>query len=422
MHCWVACGLLCAVSAVSLARAQTAVAAPESSDVAGNAFGSVSGHVYCSDTNQPARFATVILEPGPEKETIPAKTGRIVSNSGPPAARTGLDGSFIFSGVKSGTYFLVAEYAGYVSPLANLAPEDIRSDDPADIEKVQKALLKVIVAANKDSAQDIELERGAAISGTVRYDDGSPANGIVVSVLRLESDGKTSDVSLSVNDEIRSAFNARNEGLQTSDLGHYRVSGLPAGKYIVKTTFPTEIRSFGGMFGGPPGGSTRLVVGGDMSVYSGDVFRKKDAETIVATAGSERDDVDITIPLLGLHSLSGSIVALSDGHPINSATVSLLFAADKSELRSSDVSPDGRFTFLLVPEGAYILRIAEAGDVSKQLIQEPETGTTQLVVTTLHSYASVDQPISVDSDLAGININVPDKSASEQAPSTAQKQ
>jgi hypothetical protein len=61
----------------------------------------------------------------------------------------------------------------------------------------------------------------------------------------------------------------------------------------------------------------RRDAAGALSVYSGNVFREKDAKPIEVTAGSERDGADITIPLLGLHSVSGTVTALADGHTIN---------------------------------------------------------------------------------------------------------
>jgi hypothetical protein len=417
------CVLLCAVFGLALAHAQTATPAPEATgSVSGSVFGSVSGHVFCADTNEPARFATVILLPAPQKiETPPAK-GIDPAQSVPPATRTGLDGSFLFPKVKPGTYFLIADYAGYVSPIAKLSPEEIKSKAPADIDKVEQVLIKITVASNKDSTRDLELERGAAIAGTVQYDDGSPANQIQISVLRLRDDGKASPVSLNVGGQMRRAFDSR-EDLQTNDLGHYRISGLPAGKYIIKTTLPTEIFSFGGLFGGPVVATFSIDDAGALSVYSGNVFREKDAKPIEANDGSERDDADITIPLLGLHTISGSVTALADGHAINWGSVSLLLADDKSELRTLNIPEDGRFNFRFVPEGEYILRVGDPADAIEEEGRDPQSGfVTSMDRKPVHSYASVDQPISVHSDLSSVNINVPDKPAPDKPTSTAQKQ
>ncbi|MFY9936978.1 MAG: carboxypeptidase-like regulatory domain-containing protein, partial [Silvibacterium sp.] len=333
-------GLLCALFSLAVARAQTATPAPEATgSVAESVFGSVSGHVYCADTNAPARFATVTLQPAPEKtEASPGKRIAPAPQSAPPATRTGLDGGFHFSVVRPGTYFLVADYPGYVSPIAKLSADELKSKEPSDIEKVEKLLVKVTVAANKDSGSEIELERGAAIAGTVRYDDGSPANEIQIAVLRLQDDGEASTVSVNLSGQGRSHFDLRNPGLETNDLGHYRVSGLPAGKYVVMTTLPTITTSFRGLLGGPPATESRMDEAGALSVYSGNVFREKDAKPIELIAGTERDGSDITIPLLGLHNISGSVTALADGHAINWGSVVLLRADDKSVVRSFHIS------------------------------------------------------------------------------------
>ena len=406
-----ALALFFAAVCVGLAHAQMATPAPE-------VTGSISGHVICADTNEPARFATVMLQPAPQRpEATPEKRADQVVQSGPPATRTGLDGSFSFSKVKPGTYFLIADYAGYVSPLAKLSPKEIASKEPADIEKVEKALVQITVAANKDSARDLELERGSAISGTIRYDDGSPANEIQVAVLRVSDDGKISPVSFNLGSQMRSALRARGEGLETNDLGHYRISGLPAGKYIVEATLPTEISSYGGMYGGPVAAAFRIEQAAALSVYTGNVVREKDAKPVEVVAGDARDGVDITIPLLGMHTVSGSVTALADGHAVNSGTVSLLFADDKSELRASNIPEDGSFNFRFVPEGEYILRITNPGDFIEEVQDTQQGGLMRSDYRQTHSYASVDQPISVHADVTNLNISVPDKPAS-----TAQKQ
>ena len=120
-------GLFCVAFGLALARAQTATSVPEAAP-APEPTGSVSGHVYCADTNQPARLAVVTLQSAPRKIGAgPAKQVDPDAQSVPPTVRTGLDGSFFFPKVKPGTYFLIADYAGYLSPIAKLSPEEMRS-------------------------------------------------------------------------------------------------------------------------------------------------------------------------------------------------------------------------------------------------------------------------------------------------------
>jgi hypothetical protein len=183
---------------------------------------------------------------------------------------------------------------------------------------------------------------------------------------------------------------------------------LPPGKYVLKVTLPTTISSYGGLFGENERASFRTDDSVALSVYSGNVFREKDAKPVEIASGSEHNDVDITIPLLGLHAVSGSITALSDGQPIEQGVARLLFADDKTELLSFDLgsSEDGRFNFRFVPEGEYVLHVEGA-----------ETGSSSV----LHTYPSLDLPVSVHSDLSNVNISLPDKAA-DKSPATAQKQ
>jgi hypothetical protein len=184
------------------------------------------------------------------------------------------------------------------------------------------------------------------------------------------------------------------------------------------TTLPTTTNSFQGFLGGPPATEVRMDATGALSVYSGNVFREKDAKPIEVTAGTERDGSDITIPLLGLHSISGSVTALADGHAINWGSVSLLRADDKSVVRYFHISEnpnDGQFNFRFVPDGEYILRVKDPADAVGELQQAG--GVVYTDYKQVHHYASVDMPISVHSDLSNVNISVPD-----QPTATTQKQ
>jgi hypothetical protein len=390
--------LLCIVALSTCAHTQTQTPT--------EATGSVSGHVFCADTNQPARFATVLLQPPPHKfspteQPIPS-----------PIARTALDGSFHLTKVKPGTYYLLAEYIGYVSPIATVPAIDVNNSDQAIVENLEKALSKITVVANKDTTAEIELERGAAIAGTIHYDDGCPGNSLEVSVFRQEKDGKLVPVTIQLADRM-GIVNPKTVA-QTDDKGYFRISGLPAGKYIAETAFPTTSVSYAGLFGGPSLIDVRNNESTALRVYSGNVFRRKDAKAIELVAGEKRDGADITIPLLGLHSISGSVLALSDGHPVNSAHILLLYADDKTTLRDIDLDEDGRFSLAYVPEGEYILRITGAADTMKETKHD---GPMHYEVDKpVHNYGSVDQPIILHADVPSLIINVPEKTAAPPKP------
>jgi hypothetical protein len=147
------------------------------------------------------------------------------------------------------------------------------------------------------------------------------------------------------------------------------------------TTLPPLPTVFKASLAAPPATVFHTDEAGALSVYSGNVFREKDAKAIEVTAGSERDDADITIPLLGLHSVSGSVTALADGHTINWGTVVLLRADDKSEVRSFVIPRDpneAQFNFRFVPDGEYILRVRDSRGRCRRITPRSRHGVYRL--------------------------------------------
>jgi hypothetical protein len=109
----------------------------------------------------------------------------------------------------------------------------------------------------------------------------------------------------------------------------------------------------------------------------------------------------------------------------NRPVLALFFAAVCMVLahaQTATPAPEVTGSFRFVPEGEYILRIADPGDVVEEVQDTQQAGLVRSDYRHAHSYASVDQPISVHTDVTNLNISVPDKPASEKAPSTAQKQ
>ena len=88
----------------------------------------VNGHVYCADTNAPARRVSVQLETvkqaserikdAPQYGGLP--TGGIV--------KTALDGSFTFTNIPPGVYYVAVSAEGYLSPRIDAA--DIDNAEP----------------------------------------------------------------------------------------------------------------------------------------------------------------------------------------------------------------------------------------------------------------------------------------------------
>jgi hypothetical protein len=164
--------------------------------------GTVIGHVYCADTNAPARFAKVLLKstaPNPAGqafmnqlqsniEKMAAKTGS--SAPEPPdtaqqrrakaaaadgmnrvtemmnASTVGLDGSFRVPNIKPGTYYIRALLAGYLDPVAEITDADLTSTDSAVRARLAQLPTVTITGNSAASASSAAPPSVAASSST----------------------------------------------------------------------------------------------------------------------------------------------------------------------------------------------------------------------------------------------------------------
>ena len=388
----------------SAAQEQAAPEAPPSPSSA------VSGHVICGDTGLPARFAAVQLIPEKPKRTAPvidmanvkdvndmakalAKSMSQAQKGTGLTAISAIDGSFEMPKVPAGTYYVVAQLNGYVSPLSALSAEDRFGDGTEAVKHIQAQAEKVVVQGAPVRV-DIRLERGGSISGVIRYDDGSPAAGVTPVLLVMQEDGKWKQTSVPGTTLSTAA---------DDDRGHYRISGLAKGKYAIKATLPTmqSIQGLAGAFDSHFNSSDALAV------YSGGVFREKEIKPIEVGLGDEVDGVDIVFPVDNLHLVSGTVVAKTDNHPINSCGVILIDPGTKDTMRTTQIEEGGSFQFNYVPEGQYELAIKHAGDADKNV----PGGALSWKPTYLRSYQDVTIPIEVKSDLTGFTVQVADKPA-----------
>ena len=371
------------------------------------ATGSVTGHVYCGDTNAPARMATIVLEAAKDVDAN-------VTDAKDPApfrvtsVQTSLDGSFFMAKVRPGSYYVIAIAPGYVSPFAALgvSSDSIRNPDKELKEKFLKLVPRVVVQANLAAGIEIRLERGAAISGTARYDDGGVASGLEVHMLVKKKDVWA---PLETNGFLYTP------AVTTDDEGGYRFSGLPAGEYVVEA----ELSLTKVMYDVTrQGGSSSVDKEYSLKVYKGGKFRAKDAKPVEVKLGDQIAGEDLDIPLSKLHLLSGVVTAARDGHTVNSCRVRLLNSDDKSEVAVTKLTKDSStFSFIFVPEGDYLLRTDGAKDVDYEEIQR-EPGTMPPSYTKevlLHAYGATDAPLHIDSEMTAFVLRVPelDKNAQQ---------
>ena len=362
----------------------------------------VSGHVYRADTNAPARMANVVLQP---VEIIDSMTSggnkRMFSNG--EAVQTLLDGSFLIPHVAPGTYYVIASQAGYVSHLASMSIRDDATPSAKEDgeKKVARTAPRITVQADVPVVINVTIERGAAVSGTVLYDDGSPANGVRLQLL-IRRKGEWTNVP-------STPLDVSNLYGETDDQGHYRISGLPAGEYlleaslnIMKTTYKMDEH----------GATSMSMTSGDsLEVYTGGSTRRKDGTPFTVTAGEEKGGQDVEIPLSKLHTVRGSIEAAHDGHVLNGGLLSLLHADDKSKAGSAKVNKDDNtFSFSFVAEGDYILHVDEAADNEYREVPNKDMSwpPTRTETHTLQRYGPADLPVHVSGDMTGVVVSAPD--------------
>ncbi len=359
------------------------------------ATGSITGHVYLGDSHLPARMAYVILLPvdaavgGDKKPT--ASTATI---------QTGLDGAYVMPNVLPGVYYVAAVKLGYASPVP--ASYVISDDAPKDMKEALAATLTpVTVAANRTSISDIVLNKGAVIAGSVRFDDGEPDSQANVSLLHKDSSGKWTEY-----ESLEGLFAmSKVGGARTDDQGNFRLTGLPAGEYLLRTTLALD-----GAEVSSPGVDSPDDPDYRWDIYLGDSVRPRDTKTIKLKDGEQSIGNNLEIPLARLHSITGTVINFESSNPINRATVELHNADDDSTCTVTKLNrATGQFHFPYVADGPYTLKVTDAADIV------PGKGDDKPIRT----YSDAAQSLIVKSETNGITISVkplppPDATATAQ--------
>jgi protocatechuate 3,4-dioxygenase beta subunit len=349
------------------------------------ATGSITGHVYLGDSRLPARMAYVILLPTGAAEADDKKPA--VSSA---TVQTGLDGSFLMHNVLPGSYYVNAVKLGYASPLP------VRYIDPDSYDKAPKELKEalaavltpVAVAANRTTTTDIILNRGAAIAGSVHFEDGEPYSQATVSLMRKDKDGKWAEFATQ-----EGLFTlSRVSGSPTDDQGNFRVTGLPAGEYLLRTTL-----ALSGADVNSPGVDSPNEPDYRWDIYLGNGIRPSDAKIIKLKEGEQSNGNTIEIRLSRLHSISGTVLSQETGRPINHANVELHNADDDSTCTVTRIDRDtGQFRFPYVAEGEYTLKVQGASD----------TVPTKDGEKPIRTYADSSQPLIVKAEISGVTIQL----------------
>ena len=299
--------------------------------------GTVTGHVYCGDTQRPARFADVELL----QESTNTSRGPSYQNAG--RGRTALDGSFTITGVPAGDYYVAATMSGYISPqaVARMTQQPIARVPMTHID------------AGRSADVVVTMDRGAVVSGRVTYDDGSAVPGVSVRLRPLTT--ATSGTSTGGGFQFGGilggliSFGSDMGFGETDDRGIYRLTGIAPGKYSLVVTVQTETTGQGRASRGSFVPQRQPV----LNVYAPGTMRKADAQIVEIHGGETADGVDIRVALNGLHTVQGSVESKADGHMLNAGSVSLTDATDSGTTRSTVIDPDGTFRVEYLPPGTY---------------------------------------------------------------------
>jgi len=379
-------------------------------------YGTVTGHVTCSDTQRPARVAEVRLVPVmPTILTEDEKSGfgdGLAQGNQLPPVETDMSGGYILRNVVPGDYYLRVDYIGYITPLTSFTRAQLSKPAPDVQQRMQRDLQIIRVTAHATTQADSVLLRGAAVSGSVLYDDGSPAIGLHVALLSANEKGE-------YNKEYQTGFYTP----PTDDQGRFRIDSIPPGKYIVAANLSFNDHSTMSMPSPDGKGAVQMTMTRtwfSLPIYSGSVLRRRDAIVIDATAGQEIAYANLTVPLSKLHPVSGSLLA-PDGHTVNAGKVRLLHQDDREELTSVDIRPDDQqFHFPYVPEDTYALTVSGARD-TKQVEVENAKGITppsHFEEKTMQTYGDAEQTLKVETDTTGVLVQVPAKKAATTSAAT----
>jgi hypothetical protein len=319
------------------------------------------------------------------------------------AAETKLDGSFSIKQVPPGTYYIVAELSGYLSPLSDVAFDETDSPTLEAKRLMREKLPQVTVTGDEEAEVELTLKRGAAISGRVLYDDGSPVVAASISLMRKDKRGHWESVP-------RVAFGGSQiNRLSTDDLGRYRLSGLPTSEYLVSADLSIVTMSATGFLLGRDV-LIRPATPSSVSFYLGDTVRRGAGKGLLVPSGEEVSGVDITVPLSKLHSVSGIVVSERDGHPLTMGSVLLIDPSDGSKINQVWLdATTGSFRMELVPEGVYILKVSSAADaiVESGSLPAPQQGTFRHL-RPIHNYADTEQSLTISGDLSSVVVKMVD--------------
>ena len=280
----------------------------------------VSGMVVKAADGAPLKNATVQLSNGDDREhTI--------------ATKTGADGRFALKNVPSGRYKMVVSRNGYVR--AEYGQR--KASDPG-------AMFALAAGENK-TAILFKLVPAAVISGRVLNEDGEPEpNASVLASRETYQEGHRTLTQVT--------------GVQTDDLGAYRIFGLAPGRYFVSAMQWDWEKIDGDREFLGSGGEPKSEQGVTKTYYPGTTDFSR-ASAINVKEGDEIPGTDIALKQVILHRIRGRVlneVTHKPGQEVQLAAVPRSNQPDWNLGGHADVKKaDGSFEISGLLPGPYVL-------------------------------------------------------------------
>lgn len=264
----------------------------------------VRGRIFYEDTNRPARFVSIGLmsEKSEYYDTYSSKQ-----------VKTDENGEFVIKNVKPGTYLPFIKSEGVLTPQTIGKNVNDKSDQPF--------FEKITVSGLGEFQIIVRARRGGAINGRIQYADGEAAVGVKVEVL-IKQGSMYANISGSYGDSVGSG--------ETDDRGVYRLTGLPAGTYIVRVNEPFSHSQSKARYS-----YEREEPGTLLKTYYPEGESPKNAKELEVMMGQEQTAIDITLPERQLYELTGKIVSKKDKQPLENFGVRFFRMND---VESADLS------------------------------------------------------------------------------------
>ncbi len=305
--------------------------------------GTVSGHIYRSDSGAPLPKASVTLNI--------AQVNTATSQILPQTVRTDSSGAFQFTQVAPGRYTARADHIGFVAAGYGEDPTKQIPMSPFTVAPGQN-LVKI----------DITLGAAGIISGNISDDDNDPVENVQVSAIRMRyaRGGARQEVQMRT--------------VSTDDQGNYRLFGLVPGFYFV--------RASGNSMNGTLILSGPAATGPQPTYYPG-TGQIDTAQRVQVVAGTETSGIRFSVGTQMTHKITGTItdstgssesrrfiVRLSRGSPDGQVSGPISQVANVS-------NQDGSFTLNGVPSGDYTINAQSlvTGQPTGPSVGPPEINT-----------------------------------------------